>query len=515
METGSRNARAEVEAALATGAGLQTVLVERLRVSPKHAALLEAAVTGLGVFLEEQLLEEHTALDDEKLSMEAVMRLVGPVVQSRLQRRLEMLDGKQRNTAVRCIDCNKPCRSIGFRDRKFRCLGGAIVVRRRVFECTVCPRHHSPSERIMGLGSGDFTPRLDELCSLHATTVSHEMASYLLKKTINLDVSPSGLQRLVERRGRIVEAQNEQEAVAQRAFLPDGTPRRLPPIPGVAGPRVAYLEVDGVLPMTREPVPESELTSEDKVKQAKAKLAKIGGGAGRRYRLQGREVKNAVMYAAEACALVGETRGTLLDKHYVSYLGEASVFTKRVWAGLRARGYDQAKTLVILSDGAEWIRTLSSQLPVEKVVLILDLFHAKHRVWEVANAVFGEDTPEARAWAAEQNGRIENGRADDVVNALRFMKPGRKNAAELVGSLSTYITNNLDRMDYPTYLEQGFRIGSGAVESANYHVTGARLKLQGMRWSVDGAAEMASLRADLFNDRWEARTRAILSGMAA
>jgi hypothetical protein len=303
------------------------------------------------------------------------------------------------------------------------------------------------------------------------------MASYLLKKTINLDVSPSGLQRLVERRGRIVEAQNEQEAVAQRAFLPDGTPRRLPPIPGVAGPRVAYLEVDGVLPMTREPVPESELTSEDKVKQAKAKLAKIGGGAGRRYRLQGREVKNAVMYAAEACALVGETRGTLLDKHYVSYLGEASVFTKRVWAGLRARGYDQAKTLVILSDGA--------------------------------------DTPEARAWAAEQNGRIENGRADDVVNALRFMKPGRKNAAELVGSLSTYITNNLDRMDYPTYLEQGFRIGSGAVESANYHVTGARLKLQGMRWSVDGAAEMASLRADLFNDRWEARTRAILSGMAA
>ena len=515
MERGSRKSTTAVGSALATGEGLQKVLVELLGVSPTHAALLESAVKGLAGFLEEQLEAEHTALDDEKRSMEAVMRLIAPLVQSRLQRRLEMLDGKRREAAVRCIDCNKPCRSIGLRERKFRCLGGAIVLRRRVFECTVCPRHHAPSERATGLGSGDFTPRLEELCALHATTVSHEMASYLLKKTLDLDVSPSGLQRLVERRGDVVEAQNEKEATAQRAFLPDGTPRRLPPIPGVVGPEVAYLEVDGVVPMTRELIPTSELSSEDKARQAKAKLAKKQGGVGRRYRLQGREVKNAVMYAAEACALVGETRGALLAKHYVSYLGESSVFTKRVWAALRAKGYDQAKTLVILSDGAEWIRTLAGQLPVEKVVLILDLFHAKHRVWEVANALYGEGTPEARAWAEEQNDRIEAGSAADVIAALRFLKPRRKAAAELVDALSTYFTNNLDRMDYPTYVQQGFRIGSGAVESANYHVTGARLKLQGMRWSVDGAADMASLRADLFNDRWESRTRAILREMAA
>ncbi len=132
----------------------------------------------------------------------------------------------------------------------------------------------------------------------------------------------------------------------------------------------------------------------------------------------------------------------------------------------------------------------------------------------MADAVFGEDTPEARTWADEQNSRIENGRANDVLNALRFLKPRRKTATELVSGLSTY-TNNLDRMDYPTCDAQGFRIGSGAVESANDHVTGARLKLQGMRWSVEGAADMASLRADLFNDRWESRTRAILRGMAA
>ena len=51
----------------------------------------------------------------------------------------------------------------------------------------------------------------------------------------------------------------------------------------------------------------------------------------------------------------------------------------------------------------------------------------------------------------------------------------------------------------------------GKVESANYHVTGARLKCQGMRWDEKGAAQMALLRADLFNDRWDGRTRQMLA----
>ncbi|MBI4640638.1 MAG: hypothetical protein HY731_08090 [Candidatus Tectomicrobia bacterium] len=46
-----------------------------------------------------------------------------------------------------------------------------------------------------------------------------------------------------------------------------------------------------------------------------------------------------------------------------------------------------------------------------------------------------------------------------------------------------------------------------AVESTNDHVTGARLKLAGRRWSEQGAVAMARLRTDLFHGIWEARTR--------
>ena len=66
-------------------------------------------------------------------------------------------------------------------------------------------------------------------------------------------------------------------------------------------------------------------------------------------------------------------------------------------------------------------------------------------------------------------------------------------------------------MNYPDYRARGLRVSSSAVESANYHVTGARLKLQGMRWSAQGAGQMALLRADLFNEHWEQRTRKILA----
>lgn len=56
-----------------------------------------------------------------------------------------------------------------------------------------------------------------------------------------------------------------------------------------------------------------------------------------------------------------------------------------IWAQMLKLGFDRAKLLVVLSDGAAWIRSLCAWLPV-KVFLILDLYHVKHKVWEMAAA---------------------------------------------------------------------------------------------------------------------------------
>ncbi len=260
---------------------------------------------------------------------------------------------------------------------------------------------------------------------------------------------------------------------------------------------MAYVEIDGVVPMTRDLDPARS-----------APIAGARGGKGLRYILVGREVKNAVLYGAEDCAEEMPSRGSLLEKTYVSHLGHWSGFARSVWVQMRRLRFDEAAKVVLLSDGAEWIRQLGAWLPCE-VLLILDLFHAKHRIWETSRALWGERGQQTTRWANRQCERIEEGRVEEVLATLERLE--QKGAVpQKVEELHTYFTNNRDRMDYPAYRALGYRVTTAGVESANYHVTGARLKQQGMRWSRTGASEMALLRADLFNNYWRERTRAML-----
>jgi hypothetical protein len=351
----------------------------------------------------------------------------------------------------------------------------------------------------VGLPVGDYTAGLDEVATLMAVTVPHGMAVELIEQMMGIEISEQGAKSATARRGEQVVESLRAEAEEIKRFEDDWG--KHPPYITAQAPdkpiEVAYLEVDGVHVMTRTRV---EASSEPQPGR---------GGPGRHYEVSGREVKNAVLYEATACAQESERRGCLLEKTYVSHLGDWLGLALLIWAQMLKLGFDRAKLLVVLSDGAAWIRSLCAWLPV-KVFLILDLYHVKHKVWEMGARLFGEGTPEARQWAETQCQRIEDGQAQDVIQAVEFLKQSHCKAREQIEDLQTYLRNNLDRMDYPTYRAQGLRVGSGAIESTNYHVTGARLKLPGMRWSEDGAAQMAGLRADLFNGVWRERSQQIL-----
>jgi len=321
----------------------------------------------------------------------------------------------------------------------------------------------------------------------------------------------------LERRASVLCALDDAEAKRVAPYDATGLPvsEQLLPTGAVAvgkTPEVAYLEIDGVIPITREPIPEGQLSAQDRKQLERAKVEKARGGKARRYEIVGREVKNAVLYDGKDCAETGSSRGSILEKTYVSHLGDWVSFALLVWVAIVRLRFHQARTLVILSDGAEWIRSLASWLPIG-TLLILDLFHVKHRIWEVAHSGYGAHTPKAREWAEIQCDRIESGPIDKVLHALKFARAKRPRAEtrELIDKLHNYLDGNRDRMRYPEFRKRGLRVTTSAVESANFHVTGARLKLQGMRWTEQGARHMAALRADLFNDRWEERSRQLLS----
>ena len=68
-----------------------------------------------------------------------------------------------------------------------------------------------------------------------------------------------------------------------------------------------------------------------------------------------------------------------------------------------------------------------------------------------------------------------------------------------------YFRNHSGRMDYPTYLANGWRIGSGPVEAGCKRVVGGRLKGSGMRWRPFGTTSVCHLRGLYHSEpgQWE------------
>ena len=441
----------------------------------------------------------RNALDEERESVTAALRAVRPILEARLQKRLDVVD--EELMPVKCEKCGELSPSQGRRRRNWSSTVGELELSRRYNWCEQCGQGRAVAQQQVGLPEGDYTASLEEICALMSTTVPHTMAVALVGKLLGIEISAKAIKGIVQQRGQEVVTAQDIDAQVLNPYHKNGLPRDVArPSDAVAkAPKVAYLEMDGVIVITREELSKNEAESV------------VGrGGKGRKYKVEGREVKNAVLYDGTQCAQESESRNCILEKQYVSHLGDYKHFALLVWTTILRLRFDEAKLLVVLSDGSEWIRQLCAWLPVQ-VLLILDLFHVKHRIWEVANALYGDKSPEAGLWARTQCERVEQGQAHNVIEVLSFLNPKAATTRQLVDALITYLSNNLDRMDYPTYRDRGLRVGSGTVESANYHVTGARLKLQGMRWSENGAAQMARLRADLFNGYWERRTRQLLN----
>jgi hypothetical protein len=75
--------------------------------------------------------------------------------------------------------------------------------------------------------------------------------------------------------------------------------------------------------------------------------------------------------------------------------------------------------------------------------------------------------------------------------------------AKTVRETITYFENNKQSMKYDEYLAAGYPIGTGVVEGACRHFVKDRMELAGMRWEIEGAGAMLSLRALHLNDQWD------------
>ena len=200
----------------------------------------------------------------------------------------------------------------------------------------------------------------------------------------------------------------------------------------------------------------------------------------------------------------GKERVMIRNKRYVSSIGEGvEPFKKMMYASALENGYRRAKNKIFLTDGAVWLKKMKEEFFPE-ALHILDWYHAVDHLWGTAKKMFGEQNHAACIeWVNPKKELLWEGRVEDVIRELtkEGMK-SKKHQTELF-ELRGYYVSNKSAMQYDQFRNQGFFIGSGAIESANKYIVADRLKRTGMRWTLQHANAIIWLRCKYFEDQWD------------
>jgi hypothetical protein len=161
-----------------------------------------------------------------------------------------------------------------------------------------------------------------------------------------------------------------------------------------------------------------------------------------------------------------------------------------------AVGVMDADQQIALSDGGSGLESLLTKF-FPRAICILDFYHAKEHLVELAQALYPMDDEARRKWQDQWCHRLKHEGGQAVLSDLRALDLTgcSEQVREVHRKQVTYFRNHAHRMDYPTYIANGWQIGSGPVESACKTVVGNRLKGGGMRWGSDGANAVCHLRA--------------------
>jgi hypothetical protein len=135
-------------------------------------------------------------------------------------------------------------------------------------------------------------------------------------------------------------------------------------------------------------------------------------------------------------------------------------------------------------------------------VRILDFPHAGEHLNGVGQLFFGESSPQAQSWLAEQLHQLKHTGPAPVLAEVRRLVAARPEQADMATPLA-YLEKRAAHMEYPAFQGAGWPIGDGAVESGNKLVVEARLMGSGMHWARNHVNPMLALRNIVCSDRWD------------
>ncbi len=190
----------------------------------------------------------------------------------------------------------------------------------------------------------------------------------------------------------------------------------------------------------------------------------------------------------------------ITKKEYGAYIGSVEEFKKYMLNVAIKAGYCKVKNVVIISDGATWIRNACKEI-FPDAIQILDKFHLVENLYTYAKYKYGEDEKAYTKWVKTIMNNIERGKKEKALKLLE--KEDYSKLPKGIPNVLIYVKNNIDKIDYQIYQEKGYFIGSGAIESGNKVVLQRRCKQAGMRWSVCGAQYILTLKSKWESALWK------------
>jgi Uncharacterised protein family (UPF0236) len=413
---------------------------------------------------------------------------------------------------VNCPGCQHPAEFKDYRKKTATSVLGTIHFRRGYYHCRRCGCGLFPFDQETGLGLHRLTPGAERLVSLLGLTADsfEEAAKKLLPEACGLHLGESTVQSVTEDAGARLGKLHEQgctlgeskpfewhkDASGKTCAYVGTDLTGVPQQAADGGPAEGRMPYVGVV---FNPVPDPP------AKQAEAKKPEPLPTPGYEPVAETAAPRVALPQAAAEPARAKRPR---MQARYVAGLMSLAALGLLMRKQAAQVGMENAERWIALSDGGSGLENfLRSNFNRADLVVILDFWHAANYLETLARAMYPEDeekrTGQAQAWCHTM--KHEAGAA--ILKVLKELQlPRSKAVREAHQEAVQYIGNNVHRMNYPSYLKQGWHIGSGAIESACKTVVGQRLKLAGMRWREYGTDNVCHLRALLKSekDQWAA-----------
>jgi len=192
---------------------------------------------------------------------------------------------------------------------------------------------------------------------------------------------------------------------------------------------------------------------------------------------------------------------------------------KKVWATLQGkdeafnrlerqvnkRNNDHIVHRVALCDGDQSLQH-RFEANLSDFTLILDFIHADEYLWDAAKLLFDGNDPQRHQWVRKQAALMLSSQTTQLITDLRHQATLSESTSaqqEELEKAANYFERNSGRMDYQTYLANGWPIASGVIEGACRHLVKDRMECSGMSWHHPTAESLLALRAVAENDDWD------------